>query len=120
RGAAAGPRTLDPARPCRASGRHRAGGALPLLRGGEPRLRGGPGRRRRLTRGPLHAALRSRVDTGMSRVRLVISSPISDELVDRIRATDERLDVVHEPDLLAPARYAADHSLPTLDDAAAR
>ena len=56
----------------------------------------------------------------MNRVPLVITSPISDDLVDRIRATDERLDVLHEPDLLAPARYAADHSLPTLGDAAAR
>jgi phosphoglycerate dehydrogenase-like enzyme len=56
----------------------------------------------------------------MSRVRLVITSPISDELVARIRATDERLDVVHEPDLLAPARYASDHSLPTLDDPGTR
>jgi len=56
----------------------------------------------------------------MNRVPLVITSPISDDLVDRIRATDERLDVVHEPDLLAPARYAADHSLPTLGGAAAR
>jgi phosphoglycerate dehydrogenase-like enzyme len=56
----------------------------------------------------------------VSRVRLVITSPISDELVARIRATDERLDVVHEPDLLAPARHACDHPLPTLDDPGAR
>jgi phosphoglycerate dehydrogenase-like enzyme len=53
-------------------------------------------------------------------VRLVITSPISDELVARIRATDARLDVVHEPDLLAPARHACDHPLPTLDDPGAR
>jgi glyoxylate/hydroxypyruvate reductase A len=56
----------------------------------------------------------------MSRVRLVITSPISDELVARIRATDARLDVVHEPDLLAPPRHACDHPLPTLDDPGAR
>jgi len=56
----------------------------------------------------------------MSKVRLVITSPLEHELVDAIRATDERLDVVHEPDLLAPARYAADHPLPTLDAPGAR
>jgi phosphoglycerate dehydrogenase-like enzyme len=56
----------------------------------------------------------------VSRVRLVITSPLSDELVARIRATDARLDVVHEPDLLAQARHACDHPLPTLDDPAAR
>ena len=56
----------------------------------------------------------------MSGVRLVITSPLSDELVARIRATDARLDVVHEPDLLAPARHACDHPLPKVDDPAAR
>ena len=56
----------------------------------------------------------------MSRVRLVVTSPLSDELVARIRGTDPRLDVVHEPDLLAAARYASDHSLPTLDGPGAR
>lgn len=56
----------------------------------------------------------------MSRVRLVITSPLPDELVAAIRATDERLDVVHEPGLLAPARYACDHPLPSLDGAGAR
>ena len=56
----------------------------------------------------------------MSRVRLVITSPLPDELVARIRATDARLDVVHEPDLLAPARHACDHPPPKVDDPAAR
>ena len=48
-------------------------------------------------------------------VRVVITSPLEDELVDAIRATDERLEVVHERELLAPTRYASDHPLPTLD-----
>ena len=56
----------------------------------------------------------------MNRVRLVITSPISDELVARIRATDGRLDVVHEPDLIAPARYASAHPLPSVEEPGAR
>jgi glyoxylate/hydroxypyruvate reductase A len=51
----------------------------------------------------------------VSRVRLVITSPLADELVAAIAATDARLDVVHEPDLLALPRYPSDHPLPTLD-----
>jgi glyoxylate/hydroxypyruvate reductase A len=56
----------------------------------------------------------------VSRVRLVITSPLPDELVAAIRATDARLDVVYESDLLAPPRYASDHPLPPLDDPGAR
>jgi glyoxylate/hydroxypyruvate reductase len=56
----------------------------------------------------------------VSGVRVVITSPISDDLVAAIRATDDRLDVVHEPALLAPARYPSDHPLPTLDAPGAR
>ena len=56
----------------------------------------------------------------MNRVRLVITSPISDELVARIRATDGRVDVVHEPDLIVPARYASAHPLPSVDEPGAR
>jgi phosphoglycerate dehydrogenase-like enzyme len=48
-------------------------------------------------------------------VRVVITSPLEDELVDRIRGTDERLEVVHERELLAPARYPSDHPFPTLE-----
>jgi phosphoglycerate dehydrogenase-like enzyme len=48
-------------------------------------------------------------------VRVVITSPLEDELVDVIRSADEHLDVVHERQLLAPIRYASDHPLPTLD-----
>jgi phosphoglycerate dehydrogenase-like enzyme len=50
----------------------------------------------------------------------VITSPLEDELVDAIRATHERLDVVYESDLLAPPRYASDHPLPSLDSPRAR
>jgi phosphoglycerate dehydrogenase-like enzyme len=53
-------------------------------------------------------------------VRLVITSPLSDEHVAAIRATDDRLDVVHEPELLAPTRFASDHPLPSLDGAGVR
>jgi phosphoglycerate dehydrogenase-like enzyme len=48
-------------------------------------------------------------------VRVVITSPLEDELVDAIRSTDERLDVVHQRELLAPTSYASDHPLPTLE-----
>ena len=53
-------------------------------------------------------------------VRLVITSPLEEELVDLIRATDERLDVVNDGELLAPTRYASDHPLPTLEAAGSR
>ncbi len=56
----------------------------------------------------------------MRKVRLVITSPLEHRHVDAIRATDERLEVVHEPDLLAPVRYASDHPLPSLDAPGAR
>jgi phosphoglycerate dehydrogenase-like enzyme len=48
-------------------------------------------------------------------VRVVITSPLEAELVQAIRSTDGRLDVVHERDLLVPIRYPSDHPLPTLD-----
>ncbi len=50
----------------------------------------------------------------------MITSPLSDEHVAAIRATDKRLDVVHEPELLAPTHFASDHPLPSLDGAGAR
>ena len=56
----------------------------------------------------------------MKPVRVVITSPLEPELVEAIRLTDERLEVVHEPELLAPTRYASDHPLPTLDAPGAR
>ncbi len=42
-------------------------------------------------------------------LRVVIASFLEAEHVDRIRLVDPRLEVVYEPDLLRPPRYAADH-----------
>src|SRR5947209_2434776 len=41
--------------------------------------------------------------------RVVIATPIEPELVDRIRAVDDRLDVVYESELLPTPRWASDH-----------
>ncbi|MDX1396672.1 MAG: D-2-hydroxyacid dehydrogenase [Gemmatimonadota bacterium] len=43
-------------------------------------------------------------------VTILIASYIEPDLVDRIRDIDPRLDVVYEPGLLRPPRYAADHT----------
>ena len=45
----------------------------------------------------------------MDRVTVAIATPLEEELVDRIRGVDERLDVLFEPDLLPPPRYPSDH-----------
>jgi phosphoglycerate dehydrogenase-like enzyme len=45
----------------------------------------------------------------VERVRVVIGSPLEPELVEQLRAVDERLDVQFEPDLLATPRYPSDH-----------
>ncbi|MFL5963235.1 MAG: D-2-hydroxyacid dehydrogenase [Gaiellaceae bacterium] len=45
----------------------------------------------------------------MERVSVVIASPLETELVERLRAVDERLDVHFEPDLLPRPRYPSDH-----------
>jgi phosphoglycerate dehydrogenase-like enzyme len=42
-------------------------------------------------------------------VPVVIATPVEPELVDRVRAVDDRLDVRFEPDLLPPPRYPCDH-----------
>ena len=42
-------------------------------------------------------------------VRVVIASYLEPQHVDRIRSVDPRLEVVYEPHLLPPPRYAADH-----------
>src|SRR3712207_2261862 len=39
----------------------------------------------------------------MAELRVVIATPLSDELVDMIRTREPRLEVVHEPRLMAPA-----------------
>src|SRR5690554_3922439 len=41
---------------------------------------------------------------------LLITSFLEQEYVDRIRAVDERLNVIYEPELIAPPRYIADHN----------
>lgn len=47
------------------------------------------------------------------KLRIVISTPLEVEHVERIRAVaPDRLDVVHPADLLPPARFTADHSGP--------
>src|SRR5579872_7311416 len=45
----------------------------------------------------------------MERVHVVITSYLEPELVDRLRAVDERLDVRFEPELLPPPLYPSDH-----------
>ena len=45
----------------------------------------------------------------MARIPLVITSYLEPELVDRLRAVDERLDVRFEPELLPPPIYPSDH-----------
>src|SRR6478752_6926065 len=41
--------------------------------------------------------------------RVVIATPLEPELVARLRAVDERLDVAYEADLLPTPRWASDH-----------
>jgi len=41
---------------------------------------------------------------------VVIATPIEDELVERLRSVDERLDVAYDSALLPPPRYPSDHS----------
>ena len=43
------------------------------------------------------------------RVVVLIATPLEDELVASIGAVDDRLEVRHEPDLLPPVRFPADH-----------
>lgn len=46
-------------------------------------------------------------------LNIFIASPLEPEQVERIRAVDpERLEVVHDPDVLPPKRYEADHTGP--------
>ena len=45
----------------------------------------------------------------MNPVPVVIATPVEEELVARLRAVDERLDVRFEPDLLPPPRFPSDH-----------
>jgi hypothetical protein len=45
----------------------------------------------------------------MAPVPVLIASPLEAELAARIQAADPRAEVLFEADLLAPARYPADH-----------
>lgn len=45
-----------------------------------------------------------------SRHTVLICSYLEPQHVERIRCVDDRLDVIYEPDLLRPPRYAADHN----------
>jgi phosphoglycerate dehydrogenase-like enzyme len=42
-------------------------------------------------------------------VHVFIATPLEAELVERLRAVDERVEVQYEPDLLPPIRYPSDH-----------
>jgi len=54
-------------------------------------------------------------NTGDSRnVRVVIASPLQDDLVEAIASTDPRLEVVYERELVPVPRYPADHALPLI------
>jgi phosphoglycerate dehydrogenase-like enzyme len=45
-----------------------------------------------------------------SRYTVLICSYLEPQHVERIRCVDDRLDVIYEPELLRPPRYAADHN----------
>ncbi len=48
-------------------------------------------------------------EVAAGRVTVMIATPLERELVASIRAVDERLEVIYEPDLLPPTRYPGDH-----------
>jgi phosphoglycerate dehydrogenase-like enzyme len=50
--------------------------------------------------------------------RVVFTSPLEPELVERVRGLD--VEVVYPEELIAPARYPSDHPMPTLDGPDAR
>lgn len=52
------------------------------------------------------------------RVRVLIGTPLSEELVAQIRAVDPRVDVAFRPDLLGTPQYDGDHYAPAGRDAA--
>jgi glyoxylate/hydroxypyruvate reductase A len=55
-----------------------------------------------------------------TQVRLVVTSPLEDELLEEIRAVDPRLEVVLERDLVPAPPYPSAHPLPSLDRPGAR
>jgi phosphoglycerate dehydrogenase-like enzyme len=52
----------------------------------------------------------------VSRVRVVVTSPLSDENVASIAAADPRLEVVYERDLIPAPEYPSAHPLPEIPD----
>jgi phosphoglycerate dehydrogenase-like enzyme len=54
------------------------------------------------------------------RVRVVVTSPLEENLIDRVRDVDARLDVSVPSDLLARPSYPSDHPLPALDGGGVR
>jgi len=48
-------------------------------------------------------------------VRVVITTPLEEELVSTVAGIDDRLDVVYPADLMAATRYPSDHPFPPLD-----
>lgn len=53
-------------------------------------------------------------------VRVVITSPLEDALVEAIAGTDPRLELIYPTDLIPVPRYPADHALPKTDTPAQR
>jgi glyoxylate/hydroxypyruvate reductase len=53
-------------------------------------------------------------------VRVLVTTPLEEEHLAHVAAVDRRLEVVYPQDLVAPARYPAEHRLPEVADAAAR
>jgi glyoxylate/hydroxypyruvate reductase A len=51
-------------------------------------------------------------ERAMRTVRIVITSPLEDHLVQAIAQTDPHLEVIYPSDLIPPPRYPADHALP--------
>lgn len=45
----------------------------------------------------------------MNTIPILIASWLEPELVDELRAVDARLNILHEPDLIAPPRFPSDH-----------
>src|SRR5262249_37466009 len=45
-------------------------------------------------------------------VRVLVASALEPQLIDRIRAVDERLEIVYRADLLGSPRYPGDHTAP--------
>lgn len=47
--------------------------------------------------------------TAPTTLRVVVATPLTDQLANRIATNEPRVDIVFEPELLPPARYPGDH-----------